>query len=127
VPKITYMPANVTFEAEPGDNLRDVGLSNGVNIPSTCGGVASCGLCKVKITAGAENLGSMTPGEISKLGNVFFITKERLSCQAFISGDVTCEVPDEGAERAKRAQKAKDFYREKLLERSRQKPPSRRS
>ncbi len=127
MPKITYLPANVTLDAEPGDNLRDVALGNGVNVPSTCGGVASCGLCKVKIVSGAESLSAMTPAEIGKLGNVFFITKERLSCQAFISGDVTCEVPDEGAERAKRAQKAKDFYREKLAERARQQKPPRRS
>ena len=119
MPKYTYLPANVTVDAPEGANLRDAAISAGVSVPSTCGGVASCGLCKVKVTAGADQLNDMTAGEIGKLGNVFFITKERLSCQAVGRGDVTCEVPDEQAERAKRAQKAKDFYREKLLERSR--------
>lgn len=122
MPKYTYLPANVTFDAADGQNLRDAAIAVNVNVPSTCGGVASCGLCKVKITAGAEHLNAMTPDEIGKLGNVFFITKERLACQAVATGDVTCEVPDEQAERQKRAQKAKDFYREKLIERSRSKP-----
>ena len=125
MPKYTYLPANVTIDAAEGQNLRDAAIAANVNVPSTCGGVASCGLCKVKITAGAEHLNAMTPDEIGKLGNVFFITKERLSCQAVATGDVTCEVPDEQAERAKRAQKAKDFYREKLAERARNKPPRR--
>lgn len=119
VPKYTYLPAQITIDAAEGANLRDAAIDAGVEIPSTCGGVASCGLCKVKITAGAEHLAPMTKDEIGKLGNVFFITKERLACQAVATGDVTCEVPDEQAERQKRAQKAKDFYREKLLERSR--------
>ena len=121
LPKYTFLPAQVTVDAPEGANLRDAAISAGVNVPSTCGGVASCGLCKVKIVAGADQLSPMTEGEISKLGNVFFITKERLACQAVGRGDVTCEVPDEQAERAKRAQKAKDFYREKLAERARTK------
>jgi len=125
VPKITYLPAQVTVDVPVGSNLRDPGLAAGVEIPSTCGGVASCGLCKVKIVAGAEHLNAMPPDEVGKLGNVFFITKERLSCQAQLSGDVTCEVPDAQVERAARAQKAKDFYREKLAERSRGNKPRR--
>ncbi len=122
MPKYTFLPANVTVDASDGQNLRDAAIAANVHVPSTCGGVASCGLCKVKVTAGAEHLNAMTPDEIGKLGNVFFITKERLACQAVGTGDVTCEVPDEQAERQKRAQKAKDFYREKLLERARNKP-----
>ena len=125
MPNVTYLPANVTVQVETGANLRDPGLEAGVRIPSTCGGVASCGLCKVKVIAGAEHLSPVNEAEIGKLGNVFFITKERLSCQALVQGDVTCEVPDESSERANRAQKAKDFYREKLAERSRAKPPRR--
>lgn len=126
MPKISYQPANVTVEVDAGVNLRDAAIRAGVVVPSTCGGVASCGLCKVKITAGAEHLGPMTELEIGKLGNVFFITKERLSCQAVATGDVACVVPDEQVERATRAQKAKDFYREKLLERDRPRAKPRR-
>jgi 2Fe-2S ferredoxin len=121
VAKITYLPSNITCDVPPEVNLRDASLTVGLEIASTCGGVGSCGLCKVKITAGAEHLAPMTPLEVGKLGNVFFITKERLSCQTRITGDVVCEVPDEAGERAKRALKAKESYRDRTIERSRQK------
>jgi 2Fe-2S ferredoxin len=119
VPTIRFLPSDVRVEALPDENLRDAAIRAGVHIPSTCGGVASCGLCKVKVVEGADRLNALTPDEVGKLGNVFFITKERLACQAIASGEVACEVPDEQAEREKRAQKAKDFFREKQAERAR--------
>ncbi len=122
MPNIRYLPSGVVVEAGPEENLRDAAIRVGVQVPSTCGGVASCGLCKVKVVEGADRLNAMTPDEVGKLGNVFFITKERLACQAVATGDVTCEVPDEQAERARRAQKAKDFFREKQQERERSRP-----
>ena len=121
MPKITYLPSHVSIEIGPASSLRDAAIEAGVTIASTCGGVASCGLCKVRIVSGAEHLSALTPGEVGKLGNVFFITKERLACQTRASGDVTCEVPDETEERARRATKAKDLHRERLVERSRAK------
>ncbi|MFM2153121.1 MAG: hypothetical protein RL199_1556 [Pseudomonadota bacterium] len=122
MPNIRFLPADITVDARSDENLRDAAIRCGVHVPSTCGGVASCGLCKVKVVDGADRLNAMTQGEIGKLGNVFFITKERLACQAVASGDLTCEVPDEQAEKARRAQKAKDFYREKQQERERSRP-----
>jgi uncharacterized 2Fe-2S/4Fe-4S cluster protein (DUF4445 family) len=119
VPSIHFFPADVRVEAQPGENIRDAAIRLGVNVPSTCGGVASCGLCKVKVVDGGEHLNAMTADEVGKLGNVFFITKERLACQAVAAGDIRCEVPDEQAERARRAQKAKDFFHEKQAERAR--------
>jgi 2Fe-2S ferredoxin len=118
VPKIRFLPSNVNIEIPAELCIREAGIQAGVLIASTCGGVGSCGLCKVKIVAGAEHLTPMTALEVGKLGNVFFITKERLSCQTRCSGDVSCEVPDESAERQQRAQRAKDGFKQKLVDRS---------
>lgn len=119
MPKIEFQPSGKQVEIAPGQNLRQVGLDAGVDIPSTCGGVGSCGLCKVKITLGAEHLSPVTDIEKGKLGNVFFITKERLSCQVTASGDVSCLVPDDAAERLAREQKNRDALRQRNLERLR--------
>lgn len=111
MPRIHFQPAGVSIEVASGSNIRDAGINAGVEIPSTCGGVGSCGLCKVKITSGAECLGEMTEVELNKLGNVFFITKERLSCQTIVGdGDVACEVPEETRAKAKKVQLRKDAY-----------------
>lgn len=121
MPTIHFQPANVSVDVSPGEVIRDAAIGAGVDIPSTCGGVGSCGLCKVKITGGEEHLGPMTPVEKGKLGNVFFITKERLSCQTTVTGDVSCAVPDVSADNARRVQKARQVQRDRLLDRGRDK------
>ena len=65
---------------------------SGYDIKSTCGGCASCGDCKVLITAGDENLNEASFEEKQLIGNVFHITKERLACQTNISGAVTIDI-----------------------------------
>ena len=45
-------------------------------------GKATCGLCRVKILAGEDALSPFNAAERKHLGNVYFITKTRLSCQA---------------------------------------------
>lgn len=109
--RILFQPSGVSIDVAEGTAIRDAGISANVEIPSTCGGVGSCGLCKVRVTGGAEFLSEMTEIELNKLGNVFFITKERLSCQTRVgAGEVTCEVPEENRARAKKAQLRKDAY-----------------
>jgi ferredoxin len=117
VPRISFQPSGVSIDVPDGMNIREASLQAGLQIPSTCGGVASCGLCKVKITAGTEHISPMTTEEIGKLGNVFFITKERLACQTVVHGDVSCEVPDDSAERARRAALSKNGLRDRLADR----------
>ncbi|HLL21654.1 MAG TPA: 2Fe-2S iron-sulfur cluster-binding protein, partial [Kofleriaceae bacterium] len=58
-----------------------------------CVGKGTCGLCRVKIVAGAEHLNPFTDEERKHLGNVYHITKVRLACRCKVTGgDVTCEV-----------------------------------
>jgi ferredoxin len=56
-------------------------------------GKATCGLCRVKILAGEAALSPFNAAEKKHLGNVYFITKTRLSCQSRVSGDVVVELP----------------------------------
>ena len=68
---------------------------NGVPVPTACQGKATCGLCRVKIVAGAEFLPPINRDEMKHLGNTYFITKLRLSCQCKVTGgDVTVLIPD---------------------------------
>jgi len=113
VPSIRFEPAGVNIDVAPDVCVRDAAIQANVMVASTCGGVGSCGLCKVKVTAGAEHLSPMTPLETGKLGNVFFITKERLACQTKCAGDVTVQVPDEMKDRMARQEKNKAFGRDR--------------
>jgi adenylate cyclase len=68
----------------------------GAELTHRCGGHARCGTCLVTITAGADRL---TPAGLSEQ-RILKILKatpdQRLACQAWAQGDVTCAVGDAG-------------------------------
>lgn len=96
MPLITIVPAPgaapLTTETRPGDTLFDAGAKVSAGIDTACVGKGTCGLCRVKIVTGAEHLTPYTDEERKHLGNVYHITKVRLSCRCKVSGDVTIEV-----------------------------------
>lgn len=116
--QITFQPSGLVVSAPKGSNIRDASLKAGLSLPSTCGGVGSCGLCKVVISGGAENLNSLTPPELDKLGNVFFITKERLACQVQVMGDLECTIPDDTADKARRIEKSRALAQQRREQRA---------
>lgn len=90
--KLTVLPQDKQVEFESGANLREVLQQAGFTIKSTCGGCASCGLCVVVVKNGEENTSEFNFEEKQLLGNVFHITKERLSCQVQLLGDVSIDI-----------------------------------
>ena len=79
------------IEVESGASLLNTLASNGVYLPSACGGKGSCGQCKCQITEGG--------GEILDSEKGHFTRKEqmdhwRLGCQAKVKGDMSIKVPE---------------------------------
>ena len=83
-PKVAEVPA--------GSTLFEAGAKVSAGIDTSCVGKGTCGLCRVKIVAGAEHLNPFTDEERKHLGNVYHITKVRLSCRSKVAGDVTIQV-----------------------------------
>lgn len=79
------------FDGKAGDDLLEVFQSNGEPIATSCGGVASCGLCRVTIVSGGEHLVPIKPQELVHLGNVAKVIGLRLACQAQLRDDVEGE------------------------------------
>ena len=83
------------IEAEKGELLTQVAYRAGVVIQQTCGGSPSCTDCRVVVKEGHEEaFEEMQHAEKTLLGNVYFITKERLACQAILKNSCTLWVPD---------------------------------
>lgn len=82
----------VTVECREGDTLFDAGARVSAGIDTACVGKGTCGLCRVKIVAGAEHLNPFTDEERKHLGNVYHLTKVRLACRSRPTGDVTIEI-----------------------------------
>ena len=82
----------IVVEAPEGATLFEAGAKVAAGIETACVGKGTCGLCRVKILAGAEHLNPFTDEEKKHLGNVYHLTKVRLSCRSKIAGDVTIEI-----------------------------------
>ena len=90
---ITFIPDNISYEAQKGTLLADAAAHAGIKIDRHCGGAGVCGKCRVR---------EITPGLLEPLTETekkFFSPKEiqdgiRLSCCAAISGSGTVEVID---------------------------------
>ena len=93
MPRVTFLPAGVTVTCEQGESLFTVGQRARIPIETTCVGKATCGLCRVRVVSGEESLSELNDHERKHLGNVYFLTKVRLSCQAIVRGEeVTVEL-----------------------------------
>ncbi len=87
MPTVTFLPVGLTVDCAEGDSLFDLARQQGVPVATACAGKATCGLCRMKVESGAEHLTPFNAGERKHLGNVYFITRERLSCQARLATD----------------------------------------
>jgi ferredoxin, 2Fe-2S len=95
MPRITIITGEgepTVVEAPEGSTLFEAGAKIAAGIDTACVGKGTCGLCRVKIIAGADQLNAFTDEEKKHLGNVYHLTKVRLSCRSRIAGDVTIEV-----------------------------------
>ena len=104
------------LEVSPEESLLEALGRHDLYVKSSCGGVASCGDCVIKVVNGADNLSSPGFEETGLLGNVFHLTGERLSCQAKACGSATIDI---GHHDQKRDQ-------EQLRKRTSTPPPSRK-
>ena len=84
--------ADGAIETDAGGTLLNTLSSNGVMLPSACGGGGTCGVCRCQVLAGG---GDILPTEQQHIN--FRDAKEnwRLSCQVKVRDDLQVQVPDE--------------------------------
>ena len=91
---MTFLPTGARVPCAAGETVFGVARRSGVGVTTACVGKATCGLCRVKVVDGEALLSPFNAAERKHLGNVYFINKLRLSCQAVVGdGDVTVELP----------------------------------
>ena len=105
MPKVTFLPANETFEYETNElpykdhgkrgSLLDVAMNFGFHLEHACGGSCACTTCHVVVKAGEQNLSEMEDDEIDRVEQAAdFQLRSRLGCQAVVKGDVTVDIPE---------------------------------
>src|SRR5438309_2305032 len=88
--EVTYLPYDRTTRVPAGTTVFSAAHWIGLPIDSTCGGRGTCGKCKVRVIQGRRDAETadhrqLRPSEIED--------GWRLSCQARVYEDMTCEVP----------------------------------
>lgn len=76
---------------EPGSTLLNTLSSNGIFLPSACGGGGSCGMCKCQVLEGG---GDILPTEVNFFTRKQQAEKWRLGCQVKVKQDMKIEVED---------------------------------
>ena len=70
--------------------LLAASTSAGVELTHRCGGHARCGTCLVTVENGAEHLSEPLASENRVLKILKATPNQRLACQAWAKGDVSC-------------------------------------
>lgn len=119
--KITILPSGETFDIGSDESVLECLKRQEIYIRSSCGGHASCSDCVVKVKGGEEFLNTPSFEELRLLGNVYHITKERLSCQLKVKeGEVEIDISshDLSRDQSKSLQKNKQFLKTKVRKKS---------
>ncbi len=95
LPRVTIQGdgAPVAVDVPAGTTLFEAGAKLSAGIDTACVGKGTCGLCRVKIVAGAEHLSPYSDEERRHLGNVYHLTRVRLACRSRLTGgDVAIQI-----------------------------------
>ena len=79
------------LEVESGNSLLSTLTSNGVFLPSACGGKGSCGQCKCQVLEGG---GDILPSEKGHFSRKQQLDNWRLGCQVKVTNDLKIKVPE---------------------------------
>jgi ferredoxin len=120
MPKVTLRPSLEVIDIPEEKNLLTALRDAGIYVKSSCGGHATCSDCIIKIVSGEDSLTPPPFEELKLLGNVFHITKERLSCQTKITGDVTIDLSnhDKSRDQERMRSKTSQFSKSRTVRRT---------
>lgn len=93
--KIKFIPQNVEADVDPSKTLMQIATDSGLKIKSLCGGVATCGECRVRIVEGENSVPEPSHLELNMIGTSYYIDGRRLSCQVRCFGSVTVDLTEQ--------------------------------
>ena len=91
--RVTFTNHGTEATVPVGTTILDAAIAAGVDLNHYCGGMASCGSCRVEDVEGA--ISPVDPNEGTILDLCREGDRDRLGCQAQVLGDVQMTVPDQ--------------------------------
>ena len=84
---IDFEPISRRLYYKKNDSIYQLLVNSGIRIRSLCGGLGTCGKCKLLIQKGNKFLNSLTDSEERLLTKEDISENRRLACQCYVSGD----------------------------------------
>lgn len=81
------------IEGDPSQSVLDILVENDIEISSSCGGMGSCGTCRVLVHEGLNNLAPRNNEESERANDLEFADHERLSCQIQPCDGLKIQIP----------------------------------
>lgn len=85
--RILILPDNQSVEASQDMTVLEALVRENIDIDHSCGGMGSCGTCRIFVASGANNLSARSEIELEMAQDRGFADDERLACQSIISKD----------------------------------------
>ncbi len=96
---VKFSPSGKSIKVPSGYNLKQAVLDAGLDIDSSCGGVGTCGKCRVQVKGGDIRSKKTKFISADKASEGFV-----LSCQAEIKSDLEVDIPEQKKAKAKIAE-----------------------
>lgn len=88
--KVTFEPDQIDIHAPIGTTIAKAALAAGCAVETPCGGMGTCGKCRVEVTG---RVSEPDPSELRFLSDNELASGVRLACRARIEGEVTVLIP----------------------------------
>lgn len=91
---ILFLPDQTELPVGDQESVLDLANSKGVELMQSCGGMATCGTCRVLVKRGLDQLPPRNEVEADLAEDRGFLPEERLACQMPPLAGLCLEVPE---------------------------------
>ena len=97
MPKVTFVPDDLSIDVEPGTTILRAAKRVGAEVGDACGGNCACSTCHVYVRSGLSTLSEQEDEESDILDKAFAVkSTSRLGCQSRVGDDdVVVEITEE--------------------------------
>jgi ferredoxin, 2Fe-2S len=92
---VLFLPANKSVAFRPGETVLDLSNRVGMGIETSCGGMGTCGACRIFIEKSAEPLPERNMLEQEMADYRDYQPNERLACQIEASDGLVVRIPED--------------------------------
>jgi 2Fe-2S ferredoxin len=90
---MVFLPDTKRVEIQQNETILEVALRNEIPLEHSCGGMGSCGTCRIFVTAGLDRFEPRNEIENEIAVDRSFSVDERLACQNLALDGLEVKVP----------------------------------